>query len=108
MEKYFYLVLCLLDNFSGLNWESSIFFYFENVRITYGIFDFVDIKCIRHGLGCWTSSQISDPVISLPINARVAQVSIVAPILFLRYIDDLPDSFTGNTAVNADDTTLYF
>ena len=40
-----------------------------------------------------------------PVNAGVPQGSIL--ILFLLYINDLPDDVICNIAINADDTTLY-
>ena len=42
-----------------------------------------------------------------PVNAGVPQDSILAPILFLLYINDLRDNVICNIAIFADDTTLY-
>ena len=42
-----------------------------------------------------------------PVNAGVPQDFILAPILFLLYINDLRDNVICNIAIFADDTTLY-
>ena len=42
-----------------------------------------------------------------PVNAGVPLGSILGPTLFLLYINDVSDDVICNTAIYADDTTLY-
>ena len=42
-----------------------------------------------------------------PVNAGFPKGSILGPILFLPYINDLADDVICDIAVYADDTTLY-
>ena len=40
-------------------------------------------------------------------NAGVSEDTSFGPVLFQVYINDFPDEFIFNIAINADDTTLY-
>lgn len=64
------------------------------------------IKSLLHGR---TQTVVADGHSSSPceVTSGVPQGSVVGPILFLVYINDLPDSVTSTSRLFADDTLIY-
>ena len=52
----------------------------------------------------WTGWKTSR---DYPVNAGIAQGSILGPAPFLLYINDFPDGVICSIPIYADDTTLY-
>ena len=42
------------------------------------------------------------------VKAGVSHGSILGPTIFLMYINDIPDDFICDIAINAEDSTFYF
>ena len=81
-----------------------VFFKLRSYGISGQIFDFISSFLSNRRLRVVLDGKSSQ---EYPVNAGVPQGSILGPILFLLYINDLPDDVICNIVIYADDTTLY-
>ena len=85
-------------------WHAGLLHKLKSYGISGQIFglisSFLSNRCFRVVLDGKSSQEY-------PVNAGVHQGSILDPTLFLLYINDLPDDVICNSAIYADDTTLY-
>ena len=85
-------------------WHAGLLHKLKSYGISGQIFglisSFLSNRCFRVVLDGKSSQEY-------PVNAGVPQGSILDPTLFLLYINDLPDDVICNSAIYADDTTLY-
>ena len=85
-------------------WHASLLHKLKSYGISGQIFGLISSFLSNRQLWVVLDGKSSQ---EYPVNAGVPQGSILGPILFLLYINDLPDDVICNIAIYADDTTLY-
>ena len=88
------------DKVSHLHLIQKLHFYGIHGQITSWIEDFLTARQQRVVVGGETSNW-------LDVTSGVPQGSILGPLLFIIYINDLPSSVTCNAEIFADDSVIY-
>ena len=85
-------------------WHAGLFHKLKSYGISGQIFGLISSFVSNKRLRVVLDEKFSQ---EYPVNAGVAQGSILGPTLFLLYINDFPDDVICNIAIYADDTTVY-
>ena len=85
-------------------WHAGLLHKFKFYGISGQIFDLISYFFSNRQLRVVLDGKSSQ---EYPVNAGVPQESILDLLLFLLYINDLPDDVICDIAIYADDTTLY-
>ena len=85
-------------------WHAGLLHKLKSYRISGPIFSLISSFLSNRRLRVVLDGKSSQ---EYPVNAGVPQGSILGPTLFLLYINDLPDDVICDSAIYADDTTLY-
>lgn len=93
---------------------SKAFEKVSHVKLIYKLHDYgvrhTNLKWIKFFLNGLTQRVVldGDESLNVDVTSRVPQGSVLGPILFLVYINDLPDNINSKVRLFADDTAAYF
>ena len=85
-------------------WHDGLIFKLKAYGIKYELLSLLDIFYQNREERLVLNGQTSE---WRKINSGVPQGSVLGPLIFLIYINDLPDSLTSICKVFADDTSLF-
>ena len=85
-------------------WHDGLLYKIKNFGIEGKLFNLIESFLANRYQRVTLNGQSSD---WLPVKAGVPQGSILGPLLFLCYINDLPDNLISNPKLFADDTALF-
>ncbi|XP_047140024.2 probable RNA-directed DNA polymerase from transposon BS [Hydra vulgaris] len=85
-------------------WHAGLFHKLSSYGVAGNVFKIIESFLSNRSIKVVLDGQHSS---SHPVTSGVPQGSILGPILFLIYINDLPDILTSKVALFADDTTIY-
>ena len=110
-----------INIFWPFTWMTDIFFRYGHVRFDTNINPQVPVFNINHDryshllnwiksfLIGWSETVVPDGESSneVPVTSGVPQGSVLGPLLFLLYINDLSDNVQSEVRLFANDTTVY-
>jgi len=85
-------------------WHSGLLLKLSSYGVSGNVFKIIESFLTNRSIKVVLDGQHSS---SFPVTSGVPQGSILGPILFLIYINDLPETLTSKVALFADDTTIY-
>ena len=85
-------------------WHAGLLHKLSSYGISGKLFSIIKSFLLGRQLNVILDGQKSN---TYPISSGVPQGSILGPILFLTYINDLPDKLICEISMYADDTSLY-
>ena len=85
-------------------WHAGLLQKLSSYGISGKIFSVIESFLLGRRLNVLLDGQKSN---TYPVSSGVPQGSILGPILFLTYINDLPDNLICDICMYADDTSLY-
>ena len=85
-------------------WHDGLFYKIKTFGVEGNLYHLIKSFLTNRHQRVTINGQSSD---WLPVNAGVPQGSILGPLLFLIYINDLPDGLLSSVKLFADDTALF-